>query len=141
MYLEENGEESGNGTAQSEERLDEARRALRRAESALRRGDLDSAQFNQDLAIREMRDAAGSLAENLDELRQARRGENGENAVSDPLGRQASGGQQNDGEGIIVPDQVERQRARDILDALRERLNNSSDPEEREYLERLLDRF
>ena len=59
----------------------------------------------------------------------------------DPLGRTGTGTQPNDGDGIEVPDQADRQRARDILDALRERLNNSDDPEEREYLRRLLDRF
>ena len=36
---------------------------------------------------------------------------------------------------------LDRQRARDILDDLRRRLNQSQDPEEREYLQRLLDRF
>ena len=139
-YLNEGGEE-GVGGSVSEEQLDEAERALQNAENALRRGDLGSAQFFQDQAIQNMREAFGQMSENLDDLREARRG-TGENAASDPLGRSnTSGAQQNDGDGVKVPDQADRQRARDILDALRDRLNQSTDPEEREYLQRLLDRF
>ena len=143
-YLaDENAEGEGGMGREGEdgEQLGEAEQALRNAENALRRGDLGAAQFFQDQAIQNMRDAFGQMSENLDDLRDARRG-TGENAVSDPLGRTgASGAQQNDGDGVTVPDKADRQRARDILDQLRERLNNSSDPAEREYLQRLLDRF
>jgi hypothetical protein len=59
----------------------------------------------------------------------------------DPLGR-ARG----DGKGLMddsdtkVPDEIDAQRARQILDAIRQRLgNNPSKEEERRYLERLLD--
>jgi hypothetical protein len=47
----------------------------------------------------------------------------------------------NDGEGVNIPDESERQRAKDILDELRRRYNEAEDEEEREYLRRLLDRF
>lgn len=140
-YLNGEEGEDGMGGAVSEEQLDEAQRALQNAENALRRGDLGSAQFFQDQAIQNMREAFGQMSENLDDMREARRG-SGENTAADPLGRSnTTGAQQNDGDGVTVPDQADRQRARDILDALRERLNNSTDPEEREYLQRLLDRF
>ncbi|MEE2921725.1 MAG: DUF4175 family protein, partial [Pseudomonadota bacterium] len=59
---------------------------------------------------------------------------------SDPFGRQA-GGPGNNGEEVNIPDAGERQRAKDILEELRQRYNDSDDPEEREYLRRLLDRF
>ncbi|HBJ93534.1 MAG TPA: hypothetical protein DDZ43_11705 [Hyphomonadaceae bacterium] len=121
--------------------LDIARQALELAEDALRNGDLRGAQRYQDRAIREMRDAAGQLSESLDDMRRERLGDQGQGGERDPLGRAGSTGQQNNGFGIDIPDEVERQRARDILDELRERLNRSTDPEEREYLERLLDRF
>lgn len=121
--------------------LDIARQALELAEDALRDGDLRGAQRYQDRAIREMRDAAGQLSESLDDMRRERLGDRGQGGERDPLGRAGSTGQQNNGFGIDIPDEVERQRARDILDELRERLNRSTDPEEREYLERLLDRF
>lgn len=142
-FSEELGEDEGAGSGITAEEFDRAQRALDRATNALRRGDLDAAQWNQDRAIQELRDAAGDLAGELDEQRAARRGETGEDTVSesDPLGRPAGGSQQNEGDGVTVPDEVERQRARDILDDLRERLNNAQTDEEREYLERLLDRF
>tara|TARA_Y100000052_G_scaffold26426_2_gene31376 strand:- start:38043 stop:40757 length:2715 start_codon:yes stop_codon:yes gene_type:complete len=142
MYTEE-GEQNGSigsGEGEGNEDLDEARRALQRAEDALRRGDLGGAQFFQDRATQNMREAFGDLSENLDDMRQARRGEDGDAGQEDPLGR-SGGGQDNNGDDVAVPDQVERQRARDILDQLRERLNDATTPEEREYLERLLDRF
>jgi hypothetical protein len=41
-----------------------------------------------------------------------------------------------------VPDEIDTQRAREILDAIRQRLGESGRPEfELDYLERLLDRF
>ena len=142
-FADELGEDSGAGSGQSAEEFERAQRALDRAAEALRRGDLDGAQWNQDRAIQEMRDAAGNLAEELDAQRAQRRGETGEETVNeeDPLGRPAGGNRQNEGDGIEVPDEAERQRARDILDNLRERLNKAEDEEEREYLKRLLDRF
>ena len=42
---------------------------------------------------------------------------------------------------VNIPDATERQRAKDILEELRQRYNESDDEEEREYLRRLLDRF
>lgn len=143
MYTEE-GEQNGSigsGEGETNEELEEARRALRRAENALRRGDLGGAQFFQDRATQNLREAFGDMSESLDDMRQARRGEDGEQqGEADPLGR-AGGGIDNNGDDVAVPDQAERERARDILDTLRERLNNATSPEEREYLERLLDRF
>jgi hypothetical protein len=47
----------------------------------------------------------------------------------------------NDGEGVSIPEEAERQRAKDILDELRRRYNEAETEEEREYLRRLLDRF
>ena len=128
-------------TDQADNNIDIARQALDYAEQALRNGDLSAAQRYQDRAIQEMRNAAGELSENLDEMRRSRLGERGEGGTRDPLGRAGSAGQQNGGTGVEIPDEIERQRARDILDELRDRLNRATDPAERDYLERLLDRF
>jgi hypothetical protein len=58
----------------------------------------------------------------------------------DPLGRLR---ETNDGfsdQGPKIPDEIDVQRAREILDAIRQRLgNNPTQEEERRYLERLLD--
>jgi hypothetical protein len=58
----------------------------------------------------------------------------------DPLGRR----QQNAGpyfdDQVKVPDEIDTQRARQILDAIRRKLGNNLSPEvERQYLERLLE--
>ena len=46
------------------------------------------------------------------------------------------------GSSVKVPDEIDTQRAREILDAIRKRLGETSRPEiELDYLERLLDRF
>lgn len=59
----------------------------------------------------------------------------------DPLGRSRNdGGFADDSGSDMVPKIIDAQRAREILDAIRERLsNNPSLSEERRYLERLLD--
>ena len=40
-----------------------------------------------------------------------------------------------------IPDASERQQAKEVLEELRRRYSEAEDEEEREYLERLLDRF
>ena len=46
------------------------------------------------------------------------------------------------GSSVKVPDEIDTQRAREILDAIRQRLGASSLPAfERDYLERLLEQF
>ncbi len=142
-FAEGLGEDSGEGTGMTAQQLERARRALGRAQNALERGDFDAAQWNQDRAIQDLRDAAGDIAGKLDERKAARLGENGQdtNDLTDPLGRPNTGTRNGEGENIEIPDKVDRQRARDILDTLRKRLENSQDEDEREYLKRLLDRF
>ncbi|MEO1747335.1 MAG: DUF4175 family protein, partial [Pseudomonadota bacterium] len=44
------------------------------------------------------------------------------------------------GDSVTVPDEIDAQRAREILDAIRQRLGNALSPQlEKEYLERLLE--
>ncbi|MDL2403241.1 TIGR02302 family protein [Rhizobium mayense] len=58
----------------------------------------------------------------------------------DPLGRERNGDPFGEANENKIPDIINPQRAREILDAIRERLsNNPSLSEERRYLERLLD--
>ena len=78
------------------------------------------------------------MAGALDSLQAERLGE--QSGGEDPMGRSLMGAG-NDGEGVNIPDESERQRAKDILDELRRRYNEAEDEEEREYLRRLLDRF
>lgn len=133
--------DGGNGSGLTAEEFEQARRALSLAQRSLERDDLGGAQAAQDQATQALRGAAGELAGELDERRRARRGQDGEPSQTDPLGRPAGGQRDDGGEAVDVPDEGERQRARDILDDVRRRLDEATDPEEREYLQRLLDRF
>jgi hypothetical protein len=59
----------------------------------------------------------------------------------DILGR-LNNGESGFGENVKIPDEIERQKARDILDEIRRRAGNRTlSREELEYLNRLLDRF
>lgn len=66
-------------------------------------------------------------------------GQGGQNG-RDPLGRPRSTNGPDFGDQVKVPDEIDVQRAREILEAIREKLGNNPPGEiERRYLERLLD--
>jgi hypothetical protein len=114
------------------------RDAQRRAEQALENGNEGRAILEQERATQLMSEVARDMAGALDSLQAERRGEQA--GGEDPMGRSLMGAG-NDGKGVNIPDESERQRAKDILDELRRRYNEAEDEEEREYLRRLLDRF
>ena len=61
---------------------------------------------------------------------------------TDPLGRPQRTTGPDLGTQVKVPDEIDTQRAREILDAIRRRLSEPTRPLiERDYLERLLDQF
>ncbi|MEP3672539.1 MAG: DUF4175 family protein, partial [Hyphomicrobiales bacterium] len=63
----------------------------------------------------------------------------GGNRGTDPLGRRDGRRSSDFGDDVEVPDEIDTQRAREILDAIRERLGETLRPQiELEYLERLL---
>ncbi|MEM7766978.1 MAG: DUF4175 family protein [Pseudomonadota bacterium] len=124
----------------AEAALDAIARAQRRAADALERGDIARARRLQDNATRSLRDLSGELAGALDQLAEARDGGDGsDEADTDPFGRPVGG--VNDGQNVSIPEQAERQRAKDILEELRRRFERAEDEDEKQYLERLLDRF
>ena len=132
----EEGEDQQGGGGLDEQALSEALTAQRRAADALERGQFSRADRNQERATERLRDIAGDLAEELDALID---GEDAQRSETDPFGNPIGG--VNDGTGVDVPDKSERQRALDILEELRERYGETEDEDERDYLERLLDRF
>lgn len=142
-FTEEMGKDTGSGTGKGADEFESARRSLERAMRALDRKDLEAAQWNQDRAIRELREGAGELAEQLDEKKAQRLKQSAKDTINDtdPLGRPVGGSDQSDSDKVTIPEKADRQRARDILETLRKRLDESKDEEEREYLKRLLDRF
>ena len=125
--------------------LSDAEQAMRDAEGALRRGDRYGAQQAQADALQALRDAAQALSQRLLEENRRRAGldENGQAAGErDPFGRPTGTSGFARGDGVEVPDQMERRRAREILDELRRRAGEANRPEEElDYIERLLDRF
>jgi hypothetical protein len=63
-------------------------------------------------------------------------------ADTDPLGRPQRTTGPDLGTTVKVPDEIDTQRAREILDAIRRRLGEFGRPElERDYLERLIEQF
>ncbi|MGE3249850.1 MAG: DUF4175 domain-containing protein [Hyphomonadaceae bacterium] len=130
------------GGAEDFQSLQNAERAMQSAEEALRRGDYESARASQDEAMRNLREGAASLAEQIAEERRNREGGQGREQAGerDPLGR-AQGGMGENGE-TQVPTEADQARSRQILDELRRRAQDPRRPEtERDYLRRLLDRF
>lgn len=137
----EEGEGDGAGGL-DEDTLEAIERSQRRAGNALEDGNQGRAIRNQDQATRQLRELAEGLAEELDAARADRLGEqqaSGQGSA-DPFGRSQTGAV-DDSNSVDVPDEAERQRAKDILDELRRRYDEAVDEDEREYLERLLDRF
>ncbi|MGD9979627.1 MAG: DUF4175 domain-containing protein [Hyphomonadaceae bacterium] len=126
------------GAAPSDD-LNAAGEAMRRAEEALRRGDLEGAEAAQSAALENLREGAEALGAEMRE--RGRQSENeGSGGNRDPLGR-ATGAGNSDGEGY-VPTESDPVRAREIFDEIRRRAQDPNRPEaEREYLRRLLDRF
>ena len=67
-------------------------------------------------------------------------GRSRQGADRDPLGRPRATTGPDFGDTVRVPDEIDVQRARRILEAIRDRLGNALSPElERDYLERLLE--
>jgi len=136
--LGEGAEDNALAGAIDPDALDAIRNAQRQAEGALERGNEGVATKNQEKATQGLSELNQNLAAMLDEMQRER--SNKGQTTNDPFGRQ-TGGPGNNGDDVRIPEEAERQRAKDILEELRKRYNESDDEEEREYLRRLLDRF
>ncbi|MEZ6024166.1 MAG: DUF4175 family protein [Hyphomonadaceae bacterium] len=127
------------GAAPSQD-LEAAGDAMRQAEEALRRGDLQGAEAAQNAALDRLRQGAEQLGAEMRERGRSDEGQQGQSGNRDPLGRMNGAGNA-DGEGS-VPTTADPIRAREIFDEIRRRAQDPNRPEaEREYLRRLLDRF
>jgi uncharacterized protein (TIGR02302 family) len=130
-------------------KLGQAGESMGRATDALGAKRPGSAVNEQSSALDALRQGAQGLAQQLAQGHQqgqgmgrgVRGGGNG-NQEYDPLGRPRSTTGADLGSTVKVPDEIDTQRAREILDAIRQRLGDSFRPEiERDYLERLLEPF
>lgn len=122
----------------------EAGRSMGDAEQALGEGEGENAVGHQGQALEALRKGARDLMQQL----QAMQGDSGgsqsggreQGADRDPLGRPRATQGPDFGDSVKVPDEIDVQRARKILEAIRKRLGNALSPEiERKYLERLLE--
>ncbi|UVC08281.1 TIGR02302 family protein [Rhizobium sp. TH2] len=104
----------------------------------------------QGRALQALRDGAGEMMQQLQQMQADQEGRDGQgmplpgsamnNQGNDPLGRKTGQLGSEFDDSVKVPDQIDVQRAREILEEIRRRLGNGpSSLIEREYLERLLD--
>lgn len=128
--------------------LDRAGRAMDGAEDALRRDELAEAIDNQGQAMEALREGMRALGEMMSEQQQS--GQPGQGMQDsdrradsrDPLGREAgNSGVQGDDSPLALNEDAYG-RARELLDEIRRRSGDADRPRvERDYLNRLLDRF
>ncbi|KQT53958.1 MULTISPECIES: TIGR02302 family protein [unclassified Aureimonas] len=130
----------------------EAGKAMGRAEGALGEGDDGGAVGEQGKAMEALRRGAKDMMSQMQQAMQQGQGQQpGQGQMGegygrgqqrsgrDPLGRQRATQGPDFGQDVDVPDEIDTQRARRILDSIRSRLGNQLSPQqEREYLERLL---
>ena len=127
--------------------LGRAGEAMSRAEQRLREGENGQAVGRQGEAVDQMRQGARSMARSLADGMatrpgQNRRGATGPNGRTDPLGRPLPSSGPDFGMSVRVPEQGDPQASRRIRNELQRRLGEQQRRQiERDYIERLLDRF
>ena len=148
-----NGQLPGAGTDSGDagrQNLDEAGRAMREAERALRDNDLGGALDRQAEAMEAlrqgMRDLGEALAQDQQRNGQAEDGEafgrDDPNSQRDPLGREPGESARIGSDRNMLQGEDVYRRAQDLLDEIRRRSGDQQRPGlERDYLKRLLDLF
>ncbi len=141
----------GQGTPEGEaarDALGRAGAAMDRAGEALRRDELAEAIDNQAQAMEALREGMRSLGEAMEQ--EQREGQPGQGTAQgdrraearDPLGREQGGNGANSSDAPLAQGPDDQGRARRLLDEIRRRSGEAERPElERDYLNRLLDRF
>ena len=142
----------GQGTAEGDaarDALDRAGEAMNRAGEALRRDELAEAIDNQAQAMEALREGMRALGEAMEQEQRA--GQPGQGTAEggdqrgegrDPLGREQGGSGANSSDAPLAQGPDDQGRARRLLDEIRRRSGEAERPEvERDYLNRLLDRF
>jgi len=139
------------GGQQDQDNLDQLGRAgeaMGQAEDNLAQGNPDNAVDAQGRALEALRKGAQSLAQAMQQQmgqgqgtmgRAGRLGQSRADQDTDPLGRPMRGHDYGDNAGVKVPDLIDAQRARRIIEELRKRFGDMGRPqEELDYIERLL---
>jgi len=119
-----------------------AKNAMKDAEDALAKPNLDQATQNQSLALDRMRQGAQSMAQQMMENGEMQAGQGPGSNGRDPLGRPDRSNRPDLGLSVQVPDEIDIQKASEVLDELRRRIGDPSRPTlELDYLERLIRSF
>ena len=115
--------------------------AMERAANDLKRGDIKDAMKRQGEAINALqRGLQAMMAQLREEAGMTVAGQGMPDGERDPFGRSAA--TPLDDGTVKVPDRMKLRRAREILDELQRRANETSRPRlERDYIDRLLERF
>ena len=130
--------EGGEAPSQFEDAGD----AMGDAKEALDEPNLDRAGQDQGLALDRLKKGAEQLAEQMQQGGEQQTGQGSGNNGRDPLGRPDQSNRPDLGLSVKVPDEIDIQRAREVLDELRRRLGDPSRPNiELDYLERLIKPF
>jgi uncharacterized protein (TIGR02302 family) len=136
--LKKDLEEMGAGDP---DKLGQAGESMDKAEDALGKKDMEEAAEQQGEALEQMRQSAKQMAEQMQKNAQQKMGRGGD-TPRDPLGRPQKSEGPDLGTSVKVPDAIDAQRAREILDELRKRSGESlRPPSELDYIDRLLKRF
>lgn len=123
--------------------LDQAGKEMDGAGKALGKGEGDEAVQGQGRAIEALRQGARDMMQAMGGKgqggMQAGRPSPGQRGGEDPLGRARDDGSLGEASNGRIPDEIDVQRAREILEAIRKKLGDGvTSPTGRQYLERLL---
>jgi uncharacterized protein (TIGR02302 family) len=128
--------------ADTPEQFDGAEKSMGQAQESIGQDDLDQATQAQNQALDSLRKGAQSLAEQMMESGEIQAGQGPGNNGRDPLGRPDRSNRPDLGLSVKVPDEIDIQRAREVLDEIRQRLGDPQRPAfELDYLERLIKPF
>ena len=138
--------QSGGGDI-TREALERADQAMKLAEQALRSNDLAEAINRQSQALDALRSGLKALGSAVNQMnrdggeRSKTSGRDG-NEATDPLGRRLGTSGQSESDETVLDGQDVYRRARDLLDEIRRRTGEGERSDiERDYLQRLLERF
>jgi uncharacterized protein (TIGR02302 family) len=124
------------------QQFDGAGKSMAEAQAAIGQDELDQATQAQNQALDSLRKGAQSLAEQMEQGGEIQAGQGPGNNGRDPLGRPDRSNRPDLGLSVKVPDEIDIQRAREVLDEIRQRLGDPQRPTfELDYLERLIKPF
>ncbi|HWD14925.1 TIGR02302 family protein [Pseudochrobactrum sp. sp1633] len=126
---------------ESSKEMDQAQNFMGRAGRSLGNGESGQATDQQAEALEALRRGARSMMQQMQQAQGQGEGQGQQNGEGrDPLGRETGQGT-SEGTGNQLPNQIDIQKARRILDEIRKKLGDALSPQqEKDYLERLLQR-